>query len=62
METLKKPKGNAAVGTPKRYGSQTQGKIKVRKAAGITSESDRDTEATKNAAAFDPAGDLPTVD
>ena len=33
-----------------------------RKAAGITSESDRDTEATENAAASDPAADLSTID
>jgi len=36
--------------------------IKARKAAGITSESDRDTEATKNAGASDPAVDLSTID
>jgi hypothetical protein len=31
--------------------------IKARKAAGITSESDRDSEAPENAAASDPAAD-----
>src|SRR5215470_7891339 len=32
-----------------------------RKAAGITSESDRDTGASKSAAASDPAADLSTI-
>jgi hypothetical protein len=36
--------------------------IKARKAAGIPSESDRDTEATENAAASDPTADLSTTD
>ena len=36
--------------------------IKARKAAGITSESDRDTEANENTAASDPAADLSTID
>ena len=35
--------------------------IKARKAAGIKSESDRDTE-TENAAVSDPAADLSTID
>jgi hypothetical protein len=35
---------------------------KARKAAGITSESDPDTEATENAAAPDPAVDRSTLD
>ena len=36
--------------------------IKARKAAGITSESDRDTETAENAAAPDAAADLSTID
>ena len=36
--------------------------IRARKAAGITSESDRDTEATENAAASDPAANLSIID
>ena len=36
--------------------------IKARKAAGITSEPDRDTETTENAAASDPAAALSTID
>jgi len=36
--------------------------IKARKALGITSESDSDTEATQNAAAPDPAADVTTTD
>ena len=36
--------------------------IKARKTAGITSESDRDTEATENAAASDATADLSTID
>jgi len=36
--------------------------IKARKAAGITSESDSDTETAENAAAPDPAADLSTIE
>ena len=36
--------------------------IKARKSAEPTSESDRDTEATENAAASDPAADLSIID
>jgi hypothetical protein len=36
--------------------------IKARKAAGITTESDPDTEAPENAAASDPTTDPSTVD
>ena len=36
--------------------------IKERKAAGIPSESDRDTDATENAAASDPPADLSIMD
>jgi len=36
--------------------------IKARRAAGITTESDRDTEAIQNAAASDPAANLSTMD
>ena len=35
--------------------------IKAPKAAGLTSESDRDTEATENAAASGPAAALSTI-
>jgi hypothetical protein len=35
---------------------------KAPKAAGLTSESDRDTEATENAAASDATADLSTID
>jgi len=35
---------------------------KARKSAGITTESDPNTEATENTAAADPAADLSTVD
>ena len=55
------PEGNAAVGTPKDKAAKRK-EIKAPKAAGLTSESDRDTEATENAAASDPTADLSTID
>jgi hypothetical protein len=62
METFqKRQKENAAVGTSTGQGRQRQ-EIKARKAAGITSESDRDTEATENAAAPGPAVDPSTIE
>jgi hypothetical protein len=36
--------------------------IKARKAAGLTSESDRDAETAENAAASEPAAALSTID
>jgi hypothetical protein len=36
--------------------------IKARKAAGLPSESDRDTEAAENDVASDPVADLSTTD
>lgn len=48
----------------KREKAEKRKALKARKAAGITSESDRDrdTESTEYAAASDPAADLSTID
>jgi hypothetical protein len=61
METSKKRQKEMRRLERQRDKAAKRMEIKVRKAAGITSESDRDTEATENALASDPAADLSTM-
>ena len=58
METFKKRQKEMRRSEPQRDKAAKRKEIKARKAAGITSESDGDTEATENAAASDPAADI----
>jgi len=62
METFKKRQKEMRRLERQRDKAAKRKQIKARKAAGLTSESDRDTEATKNAAVSDPAADLSTRD
>jgi hypothetical protein len=62
METFKKRQKEMRRLERQRDKAAKRKEIKARKAAGITSESDRDTEAAENAAAPDPAADLSTID
>jgi hypothetical protein len=62
METFKKRQKEMRRLERQRDKAAKRKEIKARKAAGITSESDRDIEATENAAASDPAADLSIID
>ena len=62
METFKKRQKEMRRLERQRDKAAKRKEAKARKAAGITSESDRDTEATENAAADDAATDLSTRD
>ena len=62
METFKKRQKEMLRLERQRDKAAKRKEIKAPKAAGLTSESDRDTEATENAAASDPAADLSTID
>ena len=62
METFKKRQKEMRRLERQRDKAAKRKEIKARKAAGITSESDRDTEATENAAPSDPAANLSIVD
>ena len=62
METFKKRQKEMRRLERQRDKAAKRKENKARKAAGITSESDPDTEATENAAASDPAADPSTVD
>ena len=61
METFKKREKEMRRLERQRDKAAKRKEIKARKAAGITSESDRDTEAPENAAASDPAQDSSTI-
>jgi hypothetical protein len=58
METFKKRQKEMRRLERQRDKAAKRKEIKARKAAGITTESDRDAEATETAAAPDPAEDL----
>ena len=62
METFKKRQKEMLRLERQRDKAAKRKEIKAPKAAGLTSESDRDTEATKNAAASDATADLSTID
>jgi hypothetical protein len=62
METFNKRKKEMQRQERQRDKAAKRKEIKARKAAGITSESDRDSEAPENAAASDSAADLSTLD
>ncbi|HXK01423.1 MAG TPA: hypothetical protein VMS37_03410 [Verrucomicrobiae bacterium] len=57
METFKKRQKEMRRLERQRDKAAKRKEIKARKAAGLASESDRDTEATENPAASDPAAD-----
>ena len=63
METFKKRQKEMRRLERQRDKAAKRQEIKARKAAGISTEPDRDTETTGNAAASDhPAADLSTAD
>ncbi|HKE22875.1 MAG TPA: hypothetical protein VKB88_10830 [Bryobacteraceae bacterium] len=62
METFKKRQKEMRRLERQRDKAAKRKEVKARKAAGITSESDRDTEATEDAAAPDATADLSTLD
>ena len=62
METFKKRQKEMRRLERQRDKAAKRKEIKARKAAGITSESDRDTEATESAAAPDPGAGLSPID
>jgi len=62
METFKKRQREMRRLERQRDKAAKREEIRARKAAGITSESDRDAEATENAAASEAAADLSTID
>ena len=62
METFKKRQKEMLRLERQRDKAAKRKEIKAPKAAGLTSESDRDTEATENAAASDATADLSTID
>ena len=62
METFKKRQKEMRRLERQRDKVAKRKEIKARKAAGITSESDRDTDTTDTAAASDPAATLSTTD
>ena len=62
METFKKRQKEMLRLERQRDKAAKRKEIKAPKAAGLTSESDRDTEATENAAASDPAANLSIID
>jgi len=57
METFKKRQKEMRRLERQRDKAAKRKEIKARKAAGLVTESDRDTEATENPAASDPAAD-----
>jgi len=61
METFKKRQKEMRRMERQRDKAAKRKEIRARKIAGITSGSDRDTEATENAAS-DPAADRSTID
>lgn len=62
METFKKRQKEMRRLERQRDKAAKRKEIKARKAAGLTSGSERDTETTENAAAPDPAADLSAMD
>ncbi len=62
METFKKRQKEMKRLERQRDKAAKRKEIKARKAAGLTSESDRDVEATENAATSGSATDLSTTD
>ena len=62
METFKKRQKEMRRLERQRDKAAKRKEIKERKAAGITSEPDSNTEATEDAAASDPAADLSSID
>jgi hypothetical protein len=62
MDTFKKRQKEMKRLERQRDKAAKRQEIKARKAAGITDEPDRDSEATENAATSDPAADLSAVD
>jgi len=62
METFKKRQKEMRRLERQRDKAAKRKEIKERKALGITSEPDRGTDATENAAASDPAADVATTD
>jgi len=62
METFKKRQKEMRRLERQRDKAAKRKEIKARKAAGLPSESDQETEATENAAASDPAADLSIID
>ncbi|HTS63594.1 MAG TPA: hypothetical protein VMH28_16330 [Candidatus Acidoferrales bacterium] len=62
METFKKRQKEMRRLERQRDKAAKRKEIKARKAAGLTSESDHDTEATENAPASDAAANLSTTD
>ena len=62
METFKKREKEMRRLERQRDKAAKRKEIKARKAAGLTSESDRDAETAENAAASEPAAALSTID
>jgi hypothetical protein len=62
METFRKREKEMRRLERQRDKAAKRKEIKARKAAGITSEPDPDTEGTENAAPSDPAADPSTTD
>jgi hypothetical protein len=62
METFKKRQKEMRRLERQRDKAAKRKEIKARKAAGITSESDSDTETTENAASSEPEAPLSTMD
>ena len=62
METFKKRQKEMRRLERQRDKAAKRKEIKARKAAGLTSESDRDAETAENAAASEPAAALSTID
>ncbi len=62
METFRKRQKEMRRLERQRDKAAKRKELKARKAAGIISEPDRDTERTENAAESNPAADLSTVD
>jgi hypothetical protein len=62
METFRKRQKEMRRLERQRDKAAKRKEIRARKAAGITSESDRDPEATDNLAASESAADLSTID
>ncbi len=62
METFKKRQKEMRRLERQRDKAAKRKEIKARKAAGITTDSDRDTEAAENASAYDPAAGLAATD
>jgi hypothetical protein len=62
MDTFKKRQKEMRRLDRQRDKAAKRKELKARKAAGLTSEPDPDTEATENAPASDPAAHVSTVD